>query len=86
MVESTEVRTKRYQTAAFNRPMDRRIFGQKQVSPRSIVVPRVRLQGSAKMRFTENFSVIQAFALDRTDHPFDVSVIGYVRGGVLTSC
>ncbi len=45
----------------------RRIFAQRQMSPRSLVVFEVRFQDSAQTGFIQDDHMIQALATDRTD-------------------
>src|ERR1022692_4314468 len=54
---------------------DGRIFAQRQMSPRSLVVFEVRFQDSAQTGFIQDDHMIQALATDRADQPLDVGVL-----------
>jgi hypothetical protein len=54
--------------------------------PSVIVVVGIGPKDLAKMCLTQDHDVVKALSSDRADEPFDVSVIGYVSRGALTSC
>jgi hypothetical protein len=52
----------------------------------AIVVVGIGPEDLAKVRFAHDHDTIQAFSPDRADEPFNITIIGYVSRGALTSC
>jgi hypothetical protein len=58
-----------------NRAMERRVFVQRSMGPRRIIIGSIRAYDSAQMRFTEYDHVVQALPAGRADEPLNVSVL-----------
>jgi hypothetical protein len=56
------------------------------VSPELVVIRDVGRDDAAEVGLAEHDEMVEALPSDRADQAFDVSVIGYVSGGALTSC
>jgi hypothetical protein len=55
--------------------MERRVFVQRSMGPRRIIIGSIRAYDSAQMRLTEYDHVVQALPADRADEPLNVSVL-----------
>jgi hypothetical protein len=86
MVKSAKDRPRRDLAEPLNWTKKRRVLSKAKMRSEIVVVGGVGPEDPAKMRFAQDHDMIQAFSPDRADEPFDVSVIGYVSGGALTSC
>jgi hypothetical protein len=55
--------------------MKRGVFGQRSVGPEFVVVVGIRGQDPAQVRFAQDNDVVQALSPDRTDQPFDMTIL-----------
>ena len=55
--------------------MERRVFVQRSMGPRRIIIGSIRAYDSAQMRLTEYDHVVQALPADRADEPLNVNVL-----------
>jgi hypothetical protein len=60
---------------ALNDAMDRRVIGQRPVSPEFVVVVGIRDQDPPQVRFARDHDTVQALSPDRADEAFDVCVL-----------
>jgi hypothetical protein len=74
-MESAEMLARVDYSVALDRAVDRRIFGQREVSACPIVILSIAFQRPAKMRFAEYDGVVCAFAPDRADNALDIAVV-----------
>ena len=85
-MESTKEPDGHDRSSGLDRTTERGVPRESEMGTGAIVVVGVGSENLAKMCFAQDDDMIQAFSLDRADEPFDVSVIGYVSRGALTSC
>jgi hypothetical protein len=55
--------------------MERRVFVQRSMGPRLIIISSIRNYDSAQMRLTEYDHVVQALPADLANEPLNVSVL-----------
>src|SRR5216683_863305 len=55
--------------------MKRGVFGQRSVGPEFVVVVGIRGQDAPQVRFAQDHDMVQALSPDRTDQPFDMTIL-----------
>jgi hypothetical protein len=75
MVKAAEERGSQDGSSRLRGATDRGVLLERQMGTGAIVIVSVGPEGLAKMRLAQDYDVVEAFASDRADEPFDVSVL-----------
>ena len=74
-MEATESWSRNDPTEPLDRTMDWSILAQRQMSASLVVEAHIRQQDSPQVSFPEDDHRVEAFSSDRTDEPFNVSIL-----------
>ena len=75
MVQSAEDRQRENATYRLDRPLERCVFGQRQMCPSAVVILLVRAQHMPQMPLAEHDHMVEALASDGADQSFSVTVL-----------